>query len=140
MNQTELNPCPWCGGLNLLVRFGAQDEEGVPSHIRCDDCGSSGPSEYVPEEVSAVCDATDSLPMRLVQLWNSRPKNRQKQRQAMDHHRQMLAMFANSAMNGMLFGCDPTDLSDNYVEDMVETAWHIANRMLEVSEEIFSED
>jgi hypothetical protein len=78
--------------------------------------------------------------MYLVQLWNSRPRNRQRQRPVtVDHAQQMLVMFANSAINGMLLGVD-NDIDDEEIDGLVETAWHIAKRMYETAQEVFSED
>lgn len=44
--RDDLLPCPFCGGLELDVRSGSRDREGIPTSVYCDECGCNGPWVY----------------------------------------------------------------------------------------------
>jgi Lar family restriction alleviation protein len=65
MKRNKLDPCPFCGGKNLEpTTFDIQDREGYPTHIRCADCGATGPWVYVPKR--------DGISDELIEVWNER--------------------------------------------------------------------
>lgn len=55
--MTELKPCPFCGGTNVVVdEFWERYDE--PYFIACNECGASGPYTHKKEEA--------------IELWNRR--------------------------------------------------------------------
>ena len=70
--MNDIKPCPFCGGKDLTFQSGTEDREGVPAKIICMDCGGAGPWEYLKPE--AIDDAweNDTIPSRLIELWNKR--------------------------------------------------------------------
>lgn len=57
-----INPCPFCGGLELDVQRGTEDREGFPTNLICACCGASGPWFY---------EMDDSFTLAL-EGWNKR--------------------------------------------------------------------
>jgi transcription elongation factor Elf1 len=60
--------CPFCGSRDLIITRQIGDRNGIPTCIRCDNCGSCGPVEYLKEDqlgnIGLVADLTG---------WNRRP-------------------------------------------------------------------
>jgi len=60
--------CPFCGSRDLTTTRQLGDRNGIPACIRCDNCGSCGPIEYLKEDqlghIGLVADLTG---------WNRRP-------------------------------------------------------------------
>lgn len=65
MKRDRLDPCPFCGGNNLVSStFNIKGREGYPTHIRCEDYGSTGQGVFV--------DKRDGLSDELIAVWNER--------------------------------------------------------------------
>jgi len=45
--DTNLKPCPFCGGTNLYITCETEDREGTPAQITCEKCGAGGPCHYI---------------------------------------------------------------------------------------------
>lgn len=45
--DTNLKPCPFCGGIDLYITCETEDREGTPAQITCSSCGASGPWKYI---------------------------------------------------------------------------------------------
>jgi uncharacterized Zn finger protein len=68
--MSDIIPCPWCGGTDAdPVTCGTEDREGVPMALRCMECGSQAPWQYIPKNIANK----DSIvkPM-LIKTWNER--------------------------------------------------------------------
>ena len=68
----DIKPCPFCGGNDLTVQRSTEDREGVPANIICQDCGCAGPWDYLRPEVLESASNKDTIPVRLIKLWNER--------------------------------------------------------------------
>jgi len=73
--KNALEPCPFCGSTNLILKQSTHDREGVPCAVLCDDCGANGPWNYVHERVMIVCEATGGIPLEVIELWNGRKQS-----------------------------------------------------------------
>ena len=63
--KSEINPCPFCGSVEVEVVIGTQDREGYPSNLICSECGAAGPWIYCK-------DPYDKDYHKLLVQWNTR--------------------------------------------------------------------
>lgn len=72
MTENEIKPCPFCGSQDLTFQTSTEDREGVPANIICGHCGACGPWEYLKREVLDTAWDDNTIPAKLIELWNER--------------------------------------------------------------------
>jgi Lar family restriction alleviation protein len=70
--KNNIKPCPFCGGEDLTFQTSTEDREGVPANIICQDCGCAGPWEYIKREAIDNAWENNTIPSKLIELWNGR--------------------------------------------------------------------
>jgi Lar family restriction alleviation protein len=64
----KVEPCPFCGSIEVEVVVGTKDREGTPAHLACSECGAGGPWTYCANDPHT----TDYS--RILTLYNTRHK------------------------------------------------------------------
>jgi uncharacterized Zn finger protein len=68
-----LQPCPFCGSLNLhivQIKSSIEEEKEISTCIECDDCGACGPPRVLDNEANDIPITLDS--MAEFTGWNTR--------------------------------------------------------------------
>lgn len=64
-------PCPFCGSTNL-IRSARQSGIGYEMHIRCKDCGATGPHVYTDQRDRKEVLRNANIQLLGIKYWNRR--------------------------------------------------------------------